>query len=445
MASISSPGIGSGLDVNTLVNQLVAAERAPGDARFNKVESETRAELSAFGALKSALSGLESTLKKFEGTASAMGRKAVVGSDAGFTASALATAAPGSYQVKVERLAQAHKLQSAPIAATTQVGHGTLSIAVGSGTPIEVAIAEGGGTLAQIRDAINAKAGGVGVTASVVRGDAGDVLLLSATTAGSAGALTVTQSGGDGGLAALTTGGGLSVQAAAQDAVVVVDGITRTATGNRITDVIDGVTLDLTKADTTKTFSLDISADASTLKASVLGMISAYNTALNAIRTQSAYNATTKVGAALSGDAAPRAMQTSLRNAIGNASAELAALGIKGSKDGTLSLDAAKFDATVAADPNAVAKVLGDAGALGTQMRGIVSGYVATGGVLEGRTTAANQKLTRLTRDRDAFETRIASIESTYRKQFTALDSLMAKMSGTSSYLSQQLASLSKS
>lgn len=441
MASISSAGIGSGLDVNSLVTQLVAAERAPGDARFARVEGQTRAELSAFGSLKAAMSGLESALKKLEGGAAAMGRKTAVGTDAGFTASAAASATPGSYQVKVEQLAQAHKLQSAAHAAGAQVGHGTLSIQVGTGAPIDVAIAEGAGTLAQVRDAINARAGGSGVTATVVRGDAGDVLMLASTKPGTAGALTVTQSGGDGGLAALATGGGLSTNTAARDAVVVIDGVTRTASGNRITDAIDGVTLDLTKADAGRAFSLDVTADSSTLKASVLGMISAYNTALSAIRTQSAYNATTKVGAPLSGDAAPRAMQASLRAAIGNAAGELSALGIKGSKDGSLSLDATKFDAAVAANPDAVASVLGDAGAAGRQLRGVVAGYVGTGGVIEGRTSAANQALTRLARDRETFETRIASIESSYRKQFTALDALMARMSSTSTYLAQQLAS----
>lgn len=437
--AISSSGIGSGLDVNSLVSQLVAAERAPGDARIAKAEAATRADISAFGALRSAFAGLETALKKFEGTGSTMARKATVGADAGFSASAGAKAATGSYQITVERLAQAHKLQSAPQAATTQVGHGTLTITTGSADPIVVTVADGKGTLADIRDAINAKAGNNGVSASVVKGDAGDVLVLSATRAGTANAIAVSQSGGDGGLAALTT---MTSRPSAQDAVVAIDGVTRTASTNRIDDAIEGVSLDLSRADAGKTFSLDITGDGAALKTSAQGLVTAYNAALAAIRTQTAYNPTTRTSAALAGDALPRAMATALRNAIGTGAAELSALGIKGSKDGSLSLDAAAFDRALAADPGALAKAFADDAPLGKALRAAVTGYTATGGAIEGRTTAANQQMTRLARERDTHEMRIASIESTYRKQFTALDSLMTRMSSTSSYLAQQLAAL---
>ncbi|MEG3194094.1 flagellar cap protein FliD N-terminal domain-containing protein, partial [Lysobacter sp. D1-1-M9] len=67
MASLSSPGVGSGLDVHTMVSQLVAAERAPGDLRFNRIESKAEAQISAFGKLSSGLSGLQSALQKFDG------------------------------------------------------------------------------------------------------------------------------------------------------------------------------------------------------------------------------------------------------------------------------------------------------------------------------------------------------------------------------------------
>lgn len=437
--AISSAGIGSGLDVNSIVSQLVASERAGGDARIAKAEAATRADISAFGALKGALTGLETALKKFDGTATLMGRKATVGADAGFTASAGAKAVTGRYEISVERLAQAHKLQSTPQAATAQVGHGTLTIGYGGAAPLEVSIAEGKGTLADIRDAINAKAKGTGVSATVVRGDAGDVLVLSAAKAGTANALSVSASGGDGGLSALTT---MTSRPPAQDAQVIIDGVTRTVSGNRIEDGIEGVTIDLTKAEADKTFSLEITGDGAALKTSAQGLVTAYNAALAAIRTQTAYNPTTKTGAALAGDALPRAMAGALRNAIGAGAAELAALGIKGSKDGSLTLDAAAFDKALAADPAAVAKVFGEDAALGKALRATVAGYTGTSGAIEGRTTAANQQLTRLTREKDTHEIRIASIQANYLKQFTALDSLMAKMSSTSSYLAQQLAAL---
>lgn len=445
--AISSPGIGSGLDVNTLVTQLVASERAPADTRLSTAETSVKSQISAFGALRSALSGLESALKRYDtAEATVSGRKATPASDAGFGASATATAAVGSYRISVERLATAHKLQSAAAASDAQVGHGTLSIAVGSDAPIEIDIASGSGTLAQIRDAINAKAGGVGVVATVVKGDAGDVLFLASTRTGTSGALTVTASGGDGGLGVLATSGGTMTQAsAAQDAQVVIDGITRTSSSNTVSDAIDGVSLTLTKAAPGTAFTLDVAADASTLKAGLLGFVSAYNTALAQLRTQGASGGVGKTAGPLGGDAAPRSITASLRGAVTAGYAELSRLGFKTAVDGSLSLDGTKFDAAIAADPLAVRNLFGAEGALGKPLRASLAGYVGTQGMIESRTTSLNDRMKSITRQKEALDTRMTRVESTYRAQFTALDSLMAKMQSMSTYLTQQLSSLSTS
>lgn len=441
--SISSPGIGSGIDVNSLVSQLVAAERAPSENRFARVEDAAQAQLSAFGALRSALSGLDASLKRFTGTGSTLGRKTTVAEGAGFTASASTSAAPGRYQVTVTSLATAQKVQSAPLASGSQLGYGTLTITPGGGDPIVVDIASGEGRLADIRDAINDAAEGRGITATLVRGDAGDVLVLSSTTVGAAGAFTIASSGGDGGLAALqTTGGTLVPVTPAADAEVEVDGVVRTASGNRLDDVIDGVVIDLTKAEPGTAFSLDVTADASPLKAQVLSLVSAYNAALSAIRTQTTYNATTQQASALTGDSAPRSIQAQLRNAISGAFGELSALGVKSSADGSLSLDGARFDAAIAADPLAVDRIFGDEGALGVRLRDSLSSIVGDDGLIEGRTDALNARLKALTTQREAFDARMERVEAAYRRQFTALDGLVAQLSSTQSFLTQQLNAL---
>lgn len=445
MASISSAGIGSGLDVNGLVSQLVAAERAPTDQRFARVESTTKAQISAFGALRAGLGGLESALKKFDGSGSELGRKATVGEGAGFTASAGTSAALGSYRISVESLATAHKLHSAAAASDAQIGHGTLTIDFGGDAPIEVTIAEGAGTLDNIRDAINAEAAGQGVTATIVSGDAGDVLVLSSTKVGTEGALTITASGGDGGLGVLATSGGtMTTAAAATDAKIIIDGITRTASGNKLTDAITDITIDLTEAKPGETFSLDVANDVSPLKAGLLTLISSYNTALSALRTQSAAGGEGKVAGALSGDAAPRSIMQSLRGMVSSNYADLAALGFKTAVDGSLSMDGAKFDAAIAADPTAVNRLFGDEGALGKPLRLALTSYIGPDGMLEGRTETLDGRLKQLATQRVAFDARISRVEEAYRRQFTALDVIMSKMQSTSSYLTQQLAQFSK-
>lgn len=441
--SISSPGVGSGLDVNSLVGQLMAAERAPGEQRFARVESSVKARISAFGALKSAVTGLQSALKKFEGEGALPGRKAVAGTDAGFAATAGTQARIGSYQVSVERLALHHKLQSAAVSGSTDVGYGRLSISVGTDAPIDVDIAQHAGTLAEIRDAINAAAGGKGVTATLVRGDGGDVLSLTSTKLGSTGQLTITASGGDGGLAVLaTTGGTLTQVAPAQDARVIIDGITRTASSNTLSDAIDGLTINLAKAAPGVTYSLAVEADASPLKTSLLGLVSAYNTALTQLRNQSAAGGEGKAAGPLSGDAAPRSITQGLRGLLSGSYADLAALGFKTATDGSLSLDGAKFDTALAADPEAVSRLLGPGASLATSLRGMLDGFVGTEGMLVSRTDSLTARMKAITSDKARFETRMESLEASYRRQFTALDALMAKLQGTSSYLSQQIASL---
>lgn len=444
--SISSAGIGSGLDVNSLVTQLVAAERAPTDQRLARVESTTRSQISAFGALRSALAGLESALKRYDAEGALPGRKANVGTDAGFTASAGTSARVGSYQVAVEQIASAHKLQSAAAGSTTQIGHGRLSIQVGADAVVNVDIAEGAGTLSQIRDAINTAFAGKNMSATLVRGDAGDVLTLTSSRTGSDGAITITTSGGDGGLGVLaTTGGTLTQVTAAQDASVVIDGITRTSSSNTLTDAIDGITLTLATAKPGQAFSVDVVADASPLKASLLTFVSSYNTALTQLRTLSAAGGEGKVPGALSGDSAPRSITQNLRETITSGYASFAALGFKTAVDGSLSLDGAKFDTAIAADPEAISRLLGKDATVGARLRSSLTAYIGDQGIVSARSTALNDRMKALSRQREAFDVRMENVEQAYRRQFTALDALMSKLQNTSSYLSQQLASLNTS
>jgi flagellar hook-associated protein 2 len=443
MATISG---GSMIDVNTLVSQLVAAERAPTDNRFNKIQTTTQAQISAFGQISSALSGLDSSLKRFDGEGALPGRKTTVAAEAGYTARASSQARLGNYAISVERLATAHKLQSAPLAAATQLGNGRITIQAGTGTPVNIDIPAGGGTLAQIGDAINRAMADKGVSATVVHGDDGDVLTLAATTTGTAGKLTVTTSGGDGGLAALaSSGGGMTEVSQALDAKVMIDGVSRTSSSNTLADALDGVSLTLTKAAPGTTFKLDVNNDSSTLKAQLLTFVSSYNTALTQMRTQSAAGANGKASGTLVGDSAPRSIMQSLRGTMASSYGELSKLGFKTAVDGSLSLDGAKFDTAIANDPSAIDRLLGTDGALGKSLRGAMKSYIGSGSMLDSRTESLNKKLKDLGRQRDNYEVHIERVTAQYRAQFSALDAMVTRLQGTSNYLSQQLASLSSS
>lgn len=441
MASITSLGVGSGLDSERIVSGLVAAERMPADMRLNSIEATTSARISAYGQIRASLSGLQDTLFKLLGTGSAMARTVTMstGAGAGATATATGDAQVGSYQVTVEALATTHKLQSAQVTTGTHVGDGTLSISVGTDAPLDVVIAPGAGSLAQIRDAINAAAAGSGVTASIIQGDAGEVLTLSSGRSGAAGALTVTASGGDGGLGVLDTATGtMTTTAAAQDASVVVDGVRRTSATNVISDMVAGVTLTLTKADPAA-FTMDIAADSSNLKASMLSFISAYNVSLNQLATQSKSSGTEGASGPLAGDSVTRGIGSTLRNTISANYEALSALGLKTAVDGTLTLDSAVFDAALVANPDAVKSLMGTEGTLSTALKTSVTNYIGAEGLVTSKTRSLTEKMEKIDQDRDRLDVRMEAIEARYRKQFGALDSLMAGLDSLNGFISQQM------
>lgn len=438
MGSFASPGIGSGLNVNQLVAQLVAAERAPQERRIARLESDTRADLTAFNQIRTVLGALRTSANTLDDAGGSPGRKAEVQTDAGFTASASATAALGRYSIEVESLAAAEKRQSGPVAASADLGGGTLSFTV-DGETFEVTLGATN-TIGELRDAINAATRGKGLSATIVNGDAGSVLVLNAAKAGSAGAITINATG-----AIATFTSGLAVTTPASDAVVKVDGVTRTSSSNRLSDLISGVTLDLTKAQDGSTFTLDITADNTSVRTALQAFVGSYNAALGSLRGASNYNAETRTGGPLVGDAAVRGLQQQLRGAIGDAFSELSALGLRSAKDGSLTLDTAKLDAALAADPAVVDRLFDKAtsGSLGNVLSSRLEGAVAPNtGLLESRTKALNDRLKGLQSDRDRLDVRIARVEEGYRRQFTALDGLVAQLQSTSSFLAQELARL---
>lgn len=438
MGSLSSPGIGSGINVNQLVSQLVAAERAPQEQRIARRETDARADLTAFNQIKTALSSLRTAANALDGTSGVAGRKTTIQADAGFTASATSTAALGRYSIEVESLATAQKRQSGPVTSSADLGSGTLSFTVGTET-FNVALGATN-TITELRDAINTATGGKGLSATVVNGDAGNVLVLNAAKAGTAGAITINATGS---IATFTNS--LAVTTTATNAVVKVDGVTRTADSNRLADLISGVTIDLTKAQDNSTFTLDIVADNANVRTAMQTFVGAYNAALTQLRNASAYNAESRTGGPLLGDAAVRGLQQQLRGAIGDAFDELSAIGIRSSKDGSLSIDVSKFDAALATNPAAVERLFDKerVGSLGAVLSARLEGAVAPNtGLLDARTKALNDRLQGLLSDRERLDVRISRIEDNYRRQFTALDGLVAQLQSTSSFLTQELARL---
>lgn len=452
MASITSAGVGSGLDVATLVSQLVAAERQAPAARLSSAQTKAQTQLSAFGTFRSALASLQDAAKALcdGGTATLKAST----SESGYANVVTTTgAAAGDYRLEVVQLAKAHKLASGTFASSsTTVGEGTLTIGVGDKS-FEVQIDSEHSTLAGIRDAINDASGNKGVRASLLNTADGVRLTLTSTTTGADGALSVQHGAGETALDGLVYdplgSSTLSQVDPAQDAKIRLDGYDFESSDNIFEDAVAGLTITATKAEEGKQINVSIGRDGTAAKAAIDNFVNRYN-ALNAtVATLARYNATTQDSGPLLGDSTLRSLSQQLRATLSagvdsGSYKQLSQIGISFSTDGSLKTDATKLSAALDSDPTAVSKLLGKDG-LGTKVFDLAAPFLASDGRIQARQDAANARLKDLSKQQAALDDRMSRVQTRYQTQFGALDTLIAQLKTTSSYLTQQLANLPSS
>jgi flagellar hook-associated protein 2 len=179
---ISAQGIGSGLDIQSLVSQLVSAEGAPTTTRLSRHATVVGTQLSALGTLKGALSAFQSVVAPLKDTKLFQALTATAAEGAGFTAAADKTAASGSYGIEVTQLAAAEQLISKDFAggAATVLDVGSLTLARGANT-MTLTLTSTNNTLGGIRDAINSASNNPGVQAALINTGTGSRLVLTAT------------------------------------------------------------------------------------------------------------------------------------------------------------------------------------------------------------------------------------------------------------------------
>lgn len=470
--AISSTGVGSGLDVSSLVSQLMTVERAPL-AALDKKEASYQAKLSSIGTLKNSLAALQTAARAI-GTADKLTPfKATVGDPTLLGATPGPAATPGVYDVEVRSLAQAQKLKTSVgfTNVTDVVGTGTITFEFGSydsaDPPVFTAntakaaksvtlTAGSNNTLAGLRDTINAA--GMGVTASIINDGSANILTLTSNDTGERNALKLSVSHASLNAfaydpsAATPPLGGMGQIVAAKDAVVVVDTVEMRKSSNKITDAIEGVTLDLTKAALGTTTRVAITRDGSGAQAAVEAFVKAYNETAKVIAEVTAYDVATGKSSPLTGDSTVRGLHGQLRALFSKAVAGapggmsvLSDVGITFQRDGTLGFDSAKF-AKANADPtknvSALFATTATTKGYGYQMDVLLGKILSPVGTLNGKVAGVNQLIKDLGDQRETVNTRLEAVEKRYRAQFSALDQAIASMSKTSSFLTQQLASL---
>lgn len=456
MAGISVGGLGSGLDVNSLVSQLVAAERAPADKRLLNTDARLTAELTAVSKLKGALSSFQSALSGLKTASAFDSRLATVGNQDHLAVSVTGAAAPGTYDVEIEQLATAARIGSQNFAGgpDSVVGTGTLKITVG-GKTVSVEIEAGKDSLASIRDAINGAPGNNVVRASLIRDSdgTGSYLVLTSMETGAANAITVSAENADAGLAdfvAALNDPDPDRDVVAQDAIVHVSGYEIRSAKNTIEGAIDGVTLTLKKAEEGKLVPVTISRDDAGVLAKAQAFVSAYNSLAQQVKSLSSYDAATRSAGPLLGDSMLRNIETQLRRLVTDPVAgaaqpytTLASLGITLTVGGTLELDTAKFNAAQAADPSVASRLFAGENGVATRLGKFLDERLSGTGEFAARDASLAARRKDLEKQQEALDARMQVIEARYLKQFTALDTLLSQLQSTSTALANQLQSLS--
>ncbi|MEQ6341984.1 MAG: flagellar filament capping protein FliD [Gammaproteobacteria bacterium] len=466
MATISAAGIGSGLDVNGIVTQLMAVERQPLQAMAAQ-ETAYKAKLSAYGSFKSALSSFQDGMRALSSSAKFQVFSATSADTSVYTASSSANSAPGSYSVEVKQLAQAQKIVSKGFTNVTDtVGTGTLTIQFGTfsgGTftansdkaAQTITIDSARSSLGGVRDAINAA--NIGVSASILNDGSGNKLVLTSKDTGAANSIKVTVSDtsdasntDDAGLSQLaydpagTAGNGknLTQTVAAQNALLKVDGIDNISkSSNTVTDVIQGVTLNLLKQSPTNTpATLTVARDTTAIQSAVEGFVKSYNDINKTIRDLTAYNPATKQGAVLQGDSTTLSVMSQIRRALSapvagasGAYTVLSQAGVSFKADGVLALDSAKLQKAMETNFSDIAALFA---AQGTPSHSLVSFVSATDKTQPGSYAVSVSQAAAQGYNTGASSAALASTAGSFNTAFTVdanNDTFILKMDGVQS------------
>lgn len=470
MATISNLGIGSA-GLGDLYNQLDAAERTKLTT-ITTQQSTYNAQLSAYGKLQSAMTSLQTATAAL-GKATTWNSTAVSSTNTAFTATTTADASVGSYVVNVNQVAKAQALTTGSYTTNTELLGDTTGTTrkititqPGTKTPLEVNLADGDTSLAGIASAIN-KANG-NVTASVIKAKDGDYrLMLSSKTTGMDGEMTISVTGDDKlqsaiGYDSTAKTGALTVNTAAQNAIVVVNDIKIERQSNTISDALPGMTFTV-KAESKADEMLEVTRATDANQKAVTDWVTAYNSLQSTINSLTKYvpvdagaGGQSASNGALVGDANVRGIQSQLRGLLTEVQAGsvqiMAQLGItqdpvKGA-DGTvgnLKVDTDKLKKALTDNPTAVQQYFigdGKKTGLATQMNNTLTTMLSTStgsaGVIQNAKDGINKTLKTLGERYDSMEASIDATMARYKAQFTSLDVLVTKMTSTANYLTQQ-------
>jgi flagellar hook-associated protein 2 len=480
--AIRSLGAASGLDLESLVTQLVTVERNTKVSRLDSTKKELDSSLSGFGKLKSALTKFKDTLTALEDDklrARTTSIKQPTDTKTYLEAKSSGTAAPGSFDIKVKSLATGSRIESADDAyssssAVVSTTAGKLTFEA-DGKKFDVNV-KANMTLDDFRKAVNNASGNFGVTANIINaGDGvGTKLVLTSSITGKDNDLSITNNNAE--LDSLSTkangnntpgSGGLEVAIGAGNAEVVIDGISVFSENNTFKNAIQDTELTVsavTPDDNNAT--LTIATDKKAAETKIKAFMDAYNSLLTEVETLTKNRTigddgktVVAEGGALSSDPMVRSIMSQVTKTLGSAFSSggnevnnLYALGITFNDQGKMEISTTRlygadsgrqrFDDVLENNYDNIADLFGGKNGISDSLDDLISQFTDRDGLLVNKEDSLKEQLKKNSKDREAFDRYIVSYEETLRQRYGALDSTLGQLQSTSSYLVQQLANL---
>jgi flagellar hook-associated protein 2 len=462
MANITSLGIGSGLQLESIVEAYINAEAIPQEIRLQEKEERLGLELSGVGSFKSALSSFNDILDKLTED-DAFNKQVITSSNDAIDVTSNGFASNGDFKIDVTQLATGSRLHSDTFTSSAvSVGAGTLTF--GNGTDTFDVTIDAADDLSTIRDKINAQSENFGVTANIINGGgaSGTFLVFDSQVTGADNALTVTSS--DASLDKISTNN--SLERIAQDASITIDanpdanppivGTIVSSSTNEFKNVIEDVTItakEVTASDNTALIS--IAQDKVNGETLIDEFIAGYNELVTNLTGLGA----PKLGR-LAFDPNVRQVKRDLAEiaiqAVGGVSGSLSSLtdiGLEINREGKLEKSTFNFSNSGSGQErldNALENKLVDVGELfastggiASQLTAMIESYTDSDGVLTQREKTLNERVAGIEEEYATLEARLRSYEETLRKQFSFLDSTVSQFNATGDFLTSALANLS--
>ncbi|MGM0630349.1 MAG: flagellar filament capping protein FliD [Pseudomonadota bacterium] len=456
MSLFSSPGIGSGLDLESIINATLQATNQPKQQQFQEEQKRYETELSALGSVKSALSKFDKVVAELGDAKSFDKRVAnITQPDSGdlISISSDSTSTSGDFSVEVDQLAQGSRAvsQDGTFTSTDQVlttQDSTLSFAAGDKS-FDIDIAADA-TLEDIRRKINNSVDNFGVSANIINTGNEAKLVFSSNVAGAGNDLQVTNDNAE--LDGLSTvafdgsAGGMAIAAGdeARDARIFIDGIEATNDSNIFKDVVQGSTITALKAsENNETAEVSIGRDREGISKSIDDFIKSYNSVVDVV------NDATAKGEMLQGDSTLRALENRMVGILNSSSGEgdfqnLFDVGLSLNQDGKLEKTNVirSVDEAMDEDINAFGRIFSGENGVAKQFETLMDNYTDSRGAITFREQSLTESLDRLGDDREKHQYRMEQMEARLREKYSGLDVLLSEMKSTQQYLSQQLGSL---